>query len=75
MTEDVFGGMKTQDEATAELLAALDELYPLPDDEKRCERAGRTAFVLKRWIQASEVDVARAAAVILKRKLLGRRDG
>jgi hypothetical protein len=38
------------DPATTALLAALDELYPLPDDAQRVERAGRTAFVLKRWM-------------------------
>lgn len=57
------------DDATAELLAGLDELYPLPDDDKRCERAGRTAAVLKRWIQNEEVSLARAAMVIMKRDL------
>lgn len=55
------------DDATAELLAALDELYPLPDDNRRVERAGRTAAVLKQWMQREEVSLARAAAVILKR--------
>lgn len=41
---------ETADDATAELLTALDELYPLPDDAKRVERAGRTAYVLTRWM-------------------------
>lgn len=39
------------DDVTSKLLATLDELYPLPDDTKRAERAGRTAFALKRWME------------------------
>jgi hypothetical protein len=38
------------DLATAELLATLDALYPLPDDDRRVERAGRTAAAVKRWM-------------------------
>jgi hypothetical protein len=38
------------DRDTTELLEALDVLYPLPDDDKRAERAGRTAAVVKRWM-------------------------
>ena len=41
---------ETHDQATSELLEVLDELYPLSDDARRVERAGRTAFVLKRWM-------------------------
>lgn len=41
---------RDDDEATAELLSALDALYPLPDDVMRVERAGRTAFIVKRWV-------------------------
>ena len=37
----------------AELLHALDELYPLPDDGKRVERAGRTSLVVKRFVNKS----------------------
>ena len=49
---------KYDDEATAELLHTLSALYPLPDDATRVERAGRTAFALKRWLQrqASELE-------------------
>jgi len=39
------------DPSTAELLQSLDELYPLPDDDRRAERAGRTAAVLQRWVR------------------------
>src|SRR5688572_8522218 len=38
------------DAATTELLQSLDELYPLADYSRRVDRAGRTAFVVKRWM-------------------------
>ncbi len=46
---------------TANLLATLDELYPLPDDEKRAERAGRTAAILKWWMHEESAAIARQA--------------
>ncbi len=45
------------DEATQELLEALDVLYPLPDDARRVERAGRTAYVLKQWMASREAEL------------------
>ena len=64
--------MTEQDDSLAELLAALDELYPLPDDDKRAERAGRTAAVLKRWrLRESEWFQAEITRAILRYTVRG----
>jgi hypothetical protein len=44
-------------DATTELLRALDELYPVPDDAVRVERCGRTAAVVKRWMSRSMAEI------------------
>lgn len=44
-------------EATQELLEDLSRLYPLPDDDARIERCGRTAAVVKRWMARTMVDI------------------
>lgn len=58
--------MSDGDRATAELLATLDELYPLDDDDKRTERIERTEAALKRWM----VQTAESLAVYALRKAL-----
>ena len=50
-------GDSDHDDALQELLDALDVLYPLPDDAQRVERAGRTAYALKRWMASSEAEL------------------
>jgi hypothetical protein len=62
--------MNADDQATAELLSALSSLYPLDDYDKRVERAGRTAAVLKRWMEQS---TERLAADVWQRLRAGAR--
>ncbi len=58
------------DQATAELLHALDVLYPLPDDDKRAERAGRTAAVLKQWMAHRVKEVTEMLPRLLRRAMV-----
>lgn len=51
--------------ATDELLESLDALYPLPDDSRRAERAGRTAAEVKRWMAAAHADIAAAIPAMI----------
>jgi hypothetical protein len=44
-------------DATTELLHALNELYPVPDDAVRVERCGRTAAAVKRWMIRSMEEI------------------
>jgi hypothetical protein len=44
-------------DATAELLHALNELYPVPDDAVRVERCGRTAAVVQRWMSREMAEI------------------
>lgn len=59
--------MSKEHDYTDELLHALDDLYPLPDDARRAERAGRTAFVLKRWMAKAHADIEAAIPAMVKR--------
>jgi hypothetical protein len=55
------------DAATKWLLQAMDDLYPLPDDDRRTERAGRTCYALKQWMAAKVAELQTMLPKLMER--------
>jgi hypothetical protein len=56
-----------EDAATRWLLQAMDDLYPMPDDDRRTERAGRTCYALKQWMSEKVEELEKMVPKLMDR--------